>query len=204
MLKGIDVSHHNNLDRILSMIDKPDFCIIKATEGKTYNDPKFKHNIQICQERDIPIGFYHYARPENNQALFEAKHFLERVAPYIGKAILALDWEDKALNYPVSWALTWLNYIYAQTGVKPLFYCSASYTKNLKTIYDNDYGLWVAHYTDLPKPTTGAYPFWAFWQYSTPEYNRTKPRVPCYCDYDYFNGSKSALEGYMKVHQPIF
>ena len=98
MLKGIDVSHHNNLDRILSIIDKPEFCIIKATEGKTYNDPKMKHNIEICEERDIPIGLYHYARPENNQPLFEAKHFLDRAAPYIGKAIFALVWEDKALK----------------------------------------------------------------------------------------------------------
>lgn len=198
MLKGIDVSHHNNLDRILSIIDKPDFCIIKATEGRTYNDPKFNHNIQICQERDIPIGFYHYARPENNQAITEAKHFLSRVAPYIGNAIFALDWEDKALKYPISWALTWLNYIYAQTGVKPLFYCSASYTKNIKSLLDNDYGLWVAHYTNLKKPITGVYPFWAIWQYSTPEHNYTKGS--CYCDYDYFNGSQAALRAYMRPH----
>lgn len=88
MLKGIDISHHNNLDRILSIIDKPDFCFIKATEGKTYNDPKFKHNIQICQERSIPLGFYHFARPENNQAKDECKHFISRVAPYIWRSII--------------------------------------------------------------------------------------------------------------------
>ena len=202
MLKGIDVSHHNNLDRILSIIDKPDFCIIKATEGKTFNDSKFKHNIQICQERDIPIGFYHYARPENNPALVEAKHFLDRVAPYIGNSILALDWEGEALKHPISWALTWLNHIYAQTGVRPVFYCSASYTKNLKTLFDNNYGLWVAHYTDLKQPIIGAYKYWAFWQYSSPEHNHTGGQ--CICDYDYFNGSQAALHAYMKVQQPRY
>ena len=198
MLKGIDVSHHNNLDRILSIIDKPDFCIIKATEGKTYNDPKFKHNIQICKERDIPIGFYHYARPENNMPLDEAKHFLSKVAPYIGDCILALDWEDIALHHPISWALTFLNYIYAQTGVRPLFYCQASYTKNIKSLLDNNYGLWVAHYTNLKKPIIGVYPYWAFWQYSTPEHNHTSGI--CACDYDYFNGSEGALRAYMRPH----
>ena len=198
MLKGIDVSHHNNLDTILPRIEKPDFCIIKASEGKTYNDPKFKHNIQLCEERNIPIGFYHYARPENNPATLEAKHFLDRIAPYIGKAIFALDWEQTALNYPVDWALQFLDYIYLQTGVKPLIYCSAWYTSKLAKILEHDYGLWVAHYTNKNKPNTGVYPFWAFWQYASPEHNYTGH--PCYCDYDYFNGSEAALRAYMAVH----
>ena len=202
MLKGIDISHHNNLDRILSIIDKPDFCIIKATEGKTYNDPKFKHNIQICEERDIPIGLYHFARPENNLAKDEAKHFLDRAAPYIGKSLLTLDWEEKALNYPVSWAKTWLDYVYSQTGVRPLIYCSAWYTTKLKPILEGNYGLWVAHYTSLSKPNIGVYPFWAFWQYATPTYNYT--HQPCVCDYDYFNGDADLLKKYMKIeHYPI-
>lgn len=198
MLKGIDISHHNNLDSLLSKIDKPDFCIMKATEGKTYNDPKFKHNIQICEERNIPMGFYHFARPENNSYMVEAKHFLDRIAPYIGKAILALDWEERALNYPVDWALHFLDYIYAQTGVKPLIYCSAWYTSKIADIAAHDYGLWVAHYTNQKKPKTGVYPFWAFWQYASPEHNYTGK--PCYCDYDYFNGSEAALQAYMRVH----
>lgn len=202
MLKGIDVSHHN-LDRILSIIDKPDFCIIKATEGKTYNDPKFKHNIQLCEERDIPLGFYHYARPENNiVAREECKHFLDRVAPYIGKAIFALDWEDKALKQPLNWAKDFLNYFYAQTGVRPLIYISAAYTQYLKPLADCNYGLWVAHYTRQKSPNIGAYPFWAFWQYASPEHNYTNE--PCVCDYDYFNGSQAALKAYMKVQQPRF
>lgn len=198
MLKGIDVSHHNNLDRILSIIDKPDFCIIKATEGKTYNDPKFKHNIQICEERNIPLGFYHYARPENNIAVVECKHFIDRVAPYIGKAIFALDWEDKALNQSVSWAKEFLDYFYAQTGVRPLIYTSAWYTTKLKPLLDNNYGLWVAHYTAKNAPNIGVYPFWAIWQYASPEHNYTDK--PCVCDYDYFNGSESALRAYMAIH----
>lgn len=202
MLKGIDISHHNNLDKILSIIDKPNFCIIKATEGKTYNDPKMKHNIEICEERDIPIGLYHYARPENNMAIDEAKHFLDRVAPYIGKAIFALDWEEDALKWPVNWAKTWLDYIYSQTGVRPLIYCSAWYTIKLSPILKGNYGLWVAHYTSSQRPNIGVYPFWAFWQYATPGFNYTKE--PCICDYDYFNGDLNTLKKYMKVeHYPI-
>ena len=196
MLKGIDVSRYQNLKRILSIIDKPDFCIIKATEGKTWTDPKFKDHAKLCEDNDIEIGFYHYARPENNHPLEEAKHFVEKVKPYIGRCLLALDWEDAALKYPISWALTWLNYVYKETGVRPLFYCQASYTKNIRDLYNNNYGLWVAHWTSLPRPITGAYPFWAIWQYSTPTSNYTGGQ--CLCDYDYFNGSIHSLLSYMK------
>ena len=198
MLKGIDVSHYNNLDRILSIIDKPEFCIIKATEGKTFTDSRFKHNVQICEERDIPIGFYHYARPEYNDPITEAAHFIDTVAPYIGEAIFALDWEGKALNYSTDWALKFLDYFYCQTGVKPLIYTSSWYTSKLQKIADNDYGLWVAHWTPASKPHIGIYPFWAFWQYATPDDNYTGQS--CVCDYDYFNGTKSQLESYMRVN----
>lgn len=196
-LKGIDVSHHNNLDTILGKIT-PDFCIIKATEGRTFVDPKFAHNTDLCVERHIPIGFYHYARPENNMSQIEAKHFLSKVAPYLGNCILALDWEGTALKYPISWAKSFLDYIYTQTGIRPLIYIQASETAKLSTLYEANYGLWVAHYTRQSKPTTGAYPFYAFWQYATPTYNYTSD--PCYCDYDYFNGSPSALRAYMAKH----
>ena len=109
-----------------------------------------------------------------------------------------MDWEEKALNYPIIWAKGWLDYIYKQTGVKPLIYCSAWYTNKLAPIRDADYGLWVAHYTGMPKPNIGVYPFWAFWQYASPEHNSTGQ--PCVCDYDYFNGSEAALRAYMTPH----
>lgn len=197
MLKGIDVSHYNNLDSILSHTT-PDFCIIKATEGKTFVDPKMNHAIQLCKERDIPIGFYHYARPEYNLPQDEAKHFISKIAPYLGECLLALDWEGTALSYSLDWARKFMDYIYAQTGVKPLITCPSWYTAKLSKILEGDYGLWVAHYTNKPKPNIGVYPFWAFWQYATPHYNFTGQ--PCYCDYDYFNGTPSQLKAYMSIH----
>ena len=37
MIKGIDVSHWQTLGTVTKY--KPDFVIIKASEGKSYNDP---------------------------------------------------------------------------------------------------------------------------------------------------------------------
>lgn len=196
MLRGIDVSHHNNLNKILSIIDKPDFCIIKATEGKTYKDPMLGTNIRICLRKRIPMGFYHYARPELNTPVEECKNFLNSVQFYSGNALFALDWEGEALKYPISWVREFLSYFYYATGVKPLIYTSASYTKNLKPLLDDNVGLWVAHYTSKEKPDIGVYPFWAIWQYASPNHNYTGKR--CVCDYDYFNGNLLQLRKYME------
>ena len=196
MLRGIDVSHHNNLNKILSIIDKPDFCIIKATEGKTYKDPMLEQNIKTCLKKRIELGFYHYARPENNTPIQECKNFLDSVQFYAGNAIFALDWEGEALNHPIKWAREFMQYFYYATGVRPLIYTSAAYTNRLKPLLDDNYGLWVAHYTKKPKPEIGPYPFWAFWQYASPDHNYTGK--PCVCDYDYFNGDFSRLKAYMQ------
>lgn len=189
MIKGIDVSHWNDLGQLLTQL-KPNerkFIIIKATEGKTFRDPNCILNTRLAESETDIIGFYHYARPENSTPIEEAKNFLEHpmVKSHIGTALLALDWEGIALSYPISWALSWLRYVYKETGVKPLFYCSSWYTIKIIDIKREGYGLWVAHHTNLKKPYIGCYPFWAIWQYSSHGY-----------DHDYFNGTASQLKKY--------
>lgn len=190
MIKGIDVSHHNDLRQLLTILppSEREFIIIKATEGKTYRDPNCLLNTNLATKETDLIGYYHYARPENNTPVDEAKAFLshQAVNTHIGSAILALDWEGVATRHPVEWALEWLRYVYKQTGVKPLMYCSASYTSRLSKIAKEGYGLWVAHYTLLKKPSYSIYPFWAIWQYSSKGY-----------DHDIFNGSAEQFKRYM-------
>lgn len=193
MIKGIDVSHHNDLGQLLTKIKPNDrkFIIIKATEGKTWHDPNCTLNTAMAKAETDLIGFYHYARPELNNPIEEAENFLNSqcVADNIGKAILALDWEGEALHCPLSWALRWLRHVYKETGVKPLFYCSAWYTIKLDALMSEGYGLWVAHHTGLSKPFIGKYPFWAIWQYSSTGY-----------DHDKFNGTAQQFRKYMKVN----
>ena len=83
--------------------------------------------------------------------------------------MFALDWEDSTLSAGVDWALAWLNRVYERTGVKPLIYGSASELAKTKykVLYDNDYGLWVAHWTTAGSPNTSWWGRnWAIWQYS--------------------------------------
>ena len=120
-MRGIDISEaQKNID--LTKIDF-DFVIIKATEGKTYTDPCFFKHLNNALKIGKPIGFYHYARPENNSPHDEVDNFLKEIGDYIGKGIPFLDWESIA-KYNVDWAKAWMDEFYSRTGVKPIIYMS--------------------------------------------------------------------------------
>lgn len=166
MLKGIDVSHHQSTGISL---DGWDFVICKATEGNGYTDETCNTHYQRAKAQGKKLGVYHYARPDlGNTPEAEAEWFLSQIKGYIGEAILALDWEDKSLNYPVSWAKAWLDYVYRETGVRPLLYISRCPVNemNWSSVANADYGLWVADYTGN-KPNVKWWSFYALWQYTS-------------------------------------
>lgn len=182
MLKGIDISEWQNISP--TAYKNYDFVVIKATEGKTYDDPSMASHAQNALNNGQLIGFYHYARPENNTPEEEAEHFLRIVKPYIGKAILALDYEGKALKYGSAWAVKWLDLVFEQTGVRPLLYVQGGQVRNYKEVMEGNYGLWVAHW-GVDSPTIAPWSFYAMWQY------RGDP-----LDLDLFNGDRKAWEAY--------
>lgn len=194
MIKGIDISHWNSDVTVKSALTTSKFCIIKLTEGKTYIDAAYNRNIKFVKDSKAIIGFYHYAHPEQNTAVQEANAFVSTLKKvYLHgrtkNALLALDWEGKALNYPEEWAIAWLGEVYERTGIRPLFYVQASALDRFKRLPKMDYGLWVAKYTnpENTEPPIGKFPRWAMWQYSSTGY-----------DHDIFNGTVAQLKKYAK------
>ena len=148
MLKGIDISHHQNgLD--LSKIDC-DFVIIKATEGKSYVDPCCDTFFQKALSLGKKIGIYHFANNSDNTAEQEANWFIQNTKGYIGKAIPVLDWEDSGHTGDVAWAKKWLDIVSEAYGCKPMIYMSESVvnSNDWSSVANADYGLWVAKYRD--------------------------------------------------------
>ena len=191
MLKGCDVSRYqkNSVN-----FNNYDFVIMKASEGVSLKDAYLDIHYDTLHgakdgkpDKNKLYGFYHYARPEYNNPEEEAAFFLSLVGHHTGNAIFALDWEGVATSYPITWAVQWLDYVYKETGVKPLIYCSSGYTKKLKPVYEKDYGLWVAHW-NVDKPNTGVYPFYAIWQYTSKPF-----------DHDYFNGDREQFKKYCSI-----
>lgn len=151
---GIDVSHHNN--RIDWERLEYHFCIIKATEGRTYTDPELLNNFAQAFTRTKLIGFYHYARPENNTPKEEARHFVAKVQPIIEHydfmPLLALDFEGTAVtwetvNTRISWINNFLDTVETMTGIRPLVYMSSSVARNHSALWEYSKNrLWIAHY----------------------------------------------------------
>lgn len=159
-LYGIDISNYQRSVDYNAYA----FYIMKASEGRTYKDPMLDRHFNAVRASGKLYGFYHYARPENNSMRSEVDHFLSLVGHHVGKAIFALDWEGRALNYGPDKALEWLDYFYALTGVRPLFYCSDSQTGRYAKIAQKNYGLWDAKYS-RHRPAHRGWNIIALWQY---------------------------------------
>ena len=51
------------------------FCILKATEGKTFQDPQYSPRIVALRNANMLTGAYHYAHV-NNDPVMECDAFL--------------------------------------------------------------------------------------------------------------------------------
>ena len=180
-LHGVDIS---KWQAGLSLANIPsDFVIIKATEGVGYKDPSFNNFVQQAMTLGKRIGFYHFARPyaqSFNSPKSEADWFVSVVQPYIGRAMLILDWEAERKS-DAAWAKAWLDRVKDLTGVTPVFYtyesCINSY--NFSSIADAGYPLWVARYLDYipdvnynmaaagPKPKVKWWKHYFMWQWTS-------------------------------------
>lgn len=144
MLHGIDISNYQRGLRIADI--QADFVIVKASEGVGYADPSAKDLAHQTLQSGRRLGMYHFAHPGKNTAQAEAEWFLKIVQPYIGKAILALDWEADTIS-DTAWAKEWLDIVYRKSGVRPWIYMSESVANRYDwTDVAKDYRLWMAQY----------------------------------------------------------
>lgn len=143
-MNGIDISRWQGY---IDLSKVPcDFVIVKATQGIGYVSPTFKAQIEQADSLGKLLGVYHYASAGGAEK--EADHFLNTVHDYIGKAILALDWEGEQnanFNNP-SYAMDFLHYVKSKTGITPFIYMSKSVCRQYK--WDSEYPLWCAQYAN--------------------------------------------------------
>lgn len=165
---GADTSHWNGDTQFSNLLNEKDieFIFLKATEGVTYTDPKFNERARRAIEAGKKVGFYHFARPENNAiAKREAENFLDAVEDFGNKCIYALDWEGSAEQCDPFWIKKWCSFIEQKTNRKPMLYCNYSYANNLKTNL-SDIPLWVAKWGSEPEGNIGFWNKYTIWQYS--------------------------------------
>lgn len=187
-MEGIDVSHWNKLETIPDV--RPEFAMIKLSEGKTFKDSQAMAHAWMCKTLGIPFGFYHYARAEKNTPEEEADFFVSLIPQDdLGHAVLALDYEGKALSIKDvdTWARAFCQRVYEKTRVLPVLYCSQSTVKRFPKTCKYGVGLWVARYRNklLGYGDINPWKFAAMWQYTS------KPH-----DKNIFYGSKTQFLKY--------
>lgn len=170
MIYGVDVSRHQGDVNFADMSANSEmkFAIVKATEGKDYEDPQFRDNWSKLMALDpetkdgntIIRGVYHFARmdlrPDQGRSAGELEarwlvQVLREVGGY-GEGALppALDWEKyggtPATN--VEWIRGFVDVVESELGRRPMIYTGPNvwyYTTNDSDAFV-DYGLWEVKY----------------------------------------------------------
>jgi GH25 family lysozyme M1 (1,4-beta-N-acetylmuramidase) len=188
-ITGIDIYHLSPTDNESfwqEVKEKHHFCFVKASEGVTWNDPRFLQHINRLKELKILRGGYHFFRMLNEDVDGQIKNFLDSGVDFREKGMLppVLDVEpsndefkkDKIkiiTNNRVGVVVRmkkWLRVVEERTGKRPIIYTSRYiWDEILKapTGFEN-YPLWVANYSETAqKPSLPmTWDDYAFWQYT--------------------------------------
>ncbi|MEU3655901.1 glycoside hydrolase family 25 protein [Streptomyces sp. NPDC032161] len=160
MLHGVDVSaYQSSFDP-----DGLDFVLIKATEGRSYVNPRLSSQVKRARDAECVVGFYHFLWPGNIRA--QAKYFLSK-APEEAGDLLAVDWEENGEGTRPGNAEK-DRFIREVKRLRPhhkvLLYCNRTFWLHHDTTSYAGDGLWIADYVTAGKPRIKA--SWRIHQYT--------------------------------------
>jgi lysozyme len=180
------------------------FAIVKATEGKDWDDPRFgEARWKAIAAAGLRRGAYHFGRPQAGRPpQVEARHFLAAVkraggfAPGDLPPVLDLEW-SRGLD-PAGlrrWVAAWVATVKDETGVQPMIYTGGPFWHGALGDGADAFGcaLWLAAYVRdptpyVPRPWRGG--GYALWQYT----DRGRcPGIAGPCDLSRFRGSPAAF-----------
>lgn len=167
---GIDVSHHQgDIDWQMVSKEKIVFVYIKATEGKTYTDPKFHQNIKGAQKAGLKVGAYHFFRMTSG-AREQFNHFYSQVGKYKLDLIPMIDVEVpskevKSINQVQDSLDVFIKLVTQKYGKKPMIYgTQRSYNTYCAPKYNNLH-LYIGRY-NTKGPEKNGKGSYTIWQYS--------------------------------------
>lgn len=153
---GIDISHHQGRINWRKLAENPPFFIfMKATEGISHKDTRYRQNRKSADKAGILTGAYHFFSYTSDGAL-QAKHFLTHAKLKPGDLLPVLDCEYKKNMPPRATVakelVKFIKTIESELGVKPIIYCEYGYyTRYLKGHITNDYPLWICDFRRKPQ-----------------------------------------------------
>lgn len=190
------------------------FAVVKASEGRSYCDPRAAANLAGARAAGLVAMVYGFARPSQGEPADQARQLWECSGDVMpARAALDLegapdDWTaDRIIAFAESFAAAWRTYSALEAIVYTYPYfagqrCAPALARSarLKTC-----PLWIASYhsTSAPwapsavqtPPVPAPWSTWAMWQYSGDGGYRV-PGVPGDCDRDLFLGSETELRAF--------
>ena len=175
-LDGVDTSHHQGgrIDLKAARADGLQWWYVKATEGTTFTDPTYARRVRQARKAAVPVGAYHFARPDRGDAVDEARFFLATADIRAGDMLPMLDLESSEGLSPTeltAWTGAWVRTVTRHLdglGLKgrPIIYTPFNLEKGFGCY------CWVARYSNdfrapvVPRPWQRA----AIWQHSNGRY----------------------------------
>lgn len=160
MIRGIDVSAYQSSYET----DGVSFVFIKATEGRSYVNPRLSTQTKVARDAGAVVGFYHFLWPGNLAA--QAEYFVSK-APEKAGDVLAVDWETTGEGSHASNAEK-DKFIREVKRLRPhnkvVLYTNRNFWLNIDTTSYAGDGLWIADYVTAGKPRIQAK--WRFHQYT--------------------------------------
>lgn len=184
---GIDISHNNRgtivWDSLMVMTDRAgrtvldirsakeitpvSYVFIKATEGQSMTDRRFKEYWKEAADHGIQRGAYHFYRTSKDP-LKQADSYIKTVGAIRHgdlPPVLDIETTHKGLNKDKlnKDLLSWLKAVENHYGRKPIVYTYESYAKDwLSKDITEHYPIWIAHYrTEKPDRDN-----WQYWQFT--------------------------------------
>ncbi|MER6328942.1 GH25 family lysozyme [Streptomyces sp. NPDC001034] len=173
MLHGIDVSSFQSTSYDT---DGLSFVFTKATEGRSYVNPRLAAQTKTGRDAGLVVGFYHFLWPGNLTA--QTDYFLQHTPERAGD-ILAVDWETTSDGTHASNAEKDI-FIRKLKDLRPhnrvVLYTNRDFWLNIdRTSYAGD-GLWIADYVTAGKPRIKAK--WRFHQYASQPHDKDLADFP--------------------------
>ncbi|WP_435972055.1 glycoside hydrolase family 25 protein [Streptomyces sp. Qhu_M48] len=160
MLHGIDVSaYQSSYDT-----DGLSFVFIKATEGRTYVNPRLATQTKTGRDAGLVVGYYHFLWPDN---LTDQAEYFVAEAPVRDGELLAVDWETTGDGTRASCAEkdAFLREVKRlRPHHKVVLYTNRDFWLNVDTTSYACDGLWIADYVTAGRPRVQA--GWTFHQYT--------------------------------------
>lgn len=203
-VRGVDVSYYQGeIDWQVLAGERIDFAFIKATEGSSHTDIKFKENWEQSGKTDLKRGAYHFFSFESNGKA-QGEHFISVVPKEDGMLPPVVDIEfygDRFYNRPDVEETrrelqSLLDTLEAYYGVKPVIYATeSSYSTYIRGAFE-EYPLWIRNI--YFSPNMGMPGKWTFWQYDSEAHLAGYSGEEEHIDLNVFYGSEKEWDEFLE------